>query len=314
MSYDRIIHVAVGVVINRQQEILISQRHIDSHQGSLWEFPGGKKESQESIEAALQREFVEELGIKPIEFFPFAKILHHYAEKTVLLDVWLITQYRGEEIGREGQVIEWCPITDLRPQNFPIANQAIIKKLQTPRKLAITPNIDKSESIRSLFDRYAEMGIQLVQFQQTHLCENDYLSWFDNAQSIAKNHGLRLLYNQSLRGYKDEWNVGFHANSHVLDLLTERPISDQLLFSASCRNLKELQHAEKLAADFVTLYPICPNAKSWKEQVLGWEKFRDLASQVSLPVYALGGLSENDSDIALESGAFGIAGTFAFTC
>ena len=266
MSYDRIIHVAVGVVINRQQEILISQRHIDSHQGSLWEFPGGKKESQESIEAALQREFVEELGIKPIEFFPFAKILHHYAEKTVLLDVWLITQYRGEEIGREGQVIEWCPITDLRPKNFPIANQAIIKKLQTPRKLAITPNIDKSESIRSLFDRYAEMGIQLVQFQQTHLCENDYLSWFDNAQSIAKNHGLRLLYNQSLRGYKDEWNVGFHANSHVLDLLTERPISDQLLFSASCRNLKELQHAEKLAADFVTLYPICPNAKCWKEQ------------------------------------------------
>ena len=103
-------------------------------------------------------------------------------------------------------------------------------------------------------------------------------------------------------------------NSHVLDLLTERPISDQLLFSASCRNLKELQHAEKLAADFVTLSPICPNAKSWKEQVLGWEKFRDLASQVSLPVYALGGLSENDSDIALESGAFGIAGTFAFTC
>ena len=314
MSYDGIIHVAVGVVINRQQEILISQRHIDSHQGSLWEFPGGKKESLESIEAALQREFVEELGIKPTEFFPFAKILHHYAEKTVLLDVWLITQYRGEEIGREGQVIEWCPITDLRPQNFPIANQAIIKKLQTPRKLAITPNINNNQSIPLLFDRYAEMGIQLVQFQQTHLCENDYLSWFDNAQSIAKNHGLRLLYNQSLRGYNDEWNVGFHASSHALDLLTERPISDQLLFSASCHNLKELQLAEKLAADFVTLSPICSNANCWKGQELGWEKFRDLASQVSLPVYALGGLSENDSNIALESGAFGIAGTFAFTC
>ena len=314
MSAHGIIHVAVGVVINQQQEVLISQRHMDSHQGGLWEFPGGKKESQESIEATLEREFVEELGIKPIEFFPFAKILHHYVEKTVLLDVWRITQYRGEEIGREGQAIEWCPIKDLRPQNFPIANQAIIKKLQIPRELAITPDIDKSESIPSIFDRYAEIGIQLVQFQQTHLCESDYLSWFDNAQSIARNHGMRLLYNQSFRGYNDEWNVGFHANSHELDLLTERPISDELFFSASCHNLKELQHAEKLAADFVTLSPIYPNAKYPRGQELGWEKFRELASQVSLPVYALGGLSANDSDIALEAGAFGIAGTSAFTC
>ena len=314
MTDHDIIHVAVGVVINRQQEILISQRNMDSHQGGLWEFPGGKKEPQESIEVALQRELVEELGIKPMEFSPFAKILHHYAEKTVLLDVWLITQYRGEEIGREGQAIEWCPITDLQPQNFPIANQAIIKKLQIPRKLAITPDINTSQSISSLFDRYAEMGIQLVQFQQTHLCESNYLSLFDDAQAIARNHGMHLLYNQALRRYNDEWNVGFHANSQMLNLLTERPVSDQLLFSASCHNLRELRQAEKLAADFVTLSPIYPTVKYPMGQELGWEKFRELAGQVSLPVYALGGLSANDSDIAVESGAFGIAGTSAFTC
>ena len=92
MSSNNIIHVDVGVVINQQQQVLISQRHIESHQGGLWEFPGGKKELEESIEAALQREFEEELGITPTEFSPFMEVLHHYEDKSVLLDVWLITR------------------------------------------------------------------------------------------------------------------------------------------------------------------------------------------------------------------------------
>ena len=130
MSANDLIHVAVGVVINPQQQILISQRHPGSHQGGLWEFPGGKKKAHESIEAALQREFEEELGINPIEFSPLMEILHHYEDKSVLLDVWMINSYEGEETGREGQAIEWRALIDLHADDFPDANRAIIEKLQ----------------------------------------------------------------------------------------------------------------------------------------------------------------------------------------
>ena len=91
MSYDGIIHVAVGVVINRQQEILISQRHIDSHQGSLWEFPGGKVEPMETPEIALIRELKEEIGIDTWSscLAPLTFASHSYEDFHLLMPVFL---------------------------------------------------------------------------------------------------------------------------------------------------------------------------------------------------------------------------------
>ena len=95
------IHVAVGVLLNAAGEVLISRRHLDSHQGGLWEFPGGKLESGEDVQCALKRELEEELGITPLRCSPLKKILYHYSDKSVLLDVWIIPQFIGEPKGLE---------------------------------------------------------------------------------------------------------------------------------------------------------------------------------------------------------------------
>jgi len=60
---SKVIHVAAGVIINSKGHILIAKRLADSHQGGLWEFPGGKLEAGETAEQALIRELNEELGI-----------------------------------------------------------------------------------------------------------------------------------------------------------------------------------------------------------------------------------------------------------
>ncbi|MDX1824308.1 MAG: NUDIX domain-containing protein, partial [Thiohalomonadales bacterium] len=56
-------HVAVGVVRNSQGQLLIAKRPAHVHQGDRWEFPGGKIESGETPQQALQRELHEEVGI-----------------------------------------------------------------------------------------------------------------------------------------------------------------------------------------------------------------------------------------------------------
>ena len=124
------IHVAVGVIVNDRDEVLLAYRPQNKAQGGLWEFPGGKKEKNETIEAALKREFFEEIGIHLKSYFPILKIEHDYDEYAVILDVWMITEYTKIPVGAEGQIVEWRPIESLNLEDFPEANEKIITLLK----------------------------------------------------------------------------------------------------------------------------------------------------------------------------------------
>ena len=124
------IHVAIGVIVNNQNQVLISLRHPDRDQGGLWEFPGGKREPNEAIESTLKRELREELNVNVLESSPLMLIKHAYEKKEVLLDVWMILDFEGKPEGAEGQIIEWRSLELLKYEDFPKANEQIIRTLQ----------------------------------------------------------------------------------------------------------------------------------------------------------------------------------------
>ncbi|MCX4188411.1 8-oxo-dGTP diphosphatase MutT [Methylophaga sp. OBS4] len=126
----RHIEVAVAVMLNPEQQVLTSWRQPHQHQGGLWEFPGGKREAEESRLDALKREVDEELGVKVEQAEPFILIEHDYGDKRVSLDVWIVSQFSGEPQGREGQPLRWQAIKELEPSEFPAANIAIIEALK----------------------------------------------------------------------------------------------------------------------------------------------------------------------------------------
>lgn len=122
-----VLHVAVGVVV-RADRILLSRRAAHQHQGGLWEFPGGKVEPGETLPRALARELFEELGLEVEQsgLAPLIEVRHSYPERSVLLDVWWVREFRGEPVGREGQPLAWVPVAELHRRDFPAANTAIV--------------------------------------------------------------------------------------------------------------------------------------------------------------------------------------------
>ena len=124
------VHVAVGVISDGADRILISKRADHLHQGGLWEFPGGKVESNETVEDALRRELFEELAIEITSQQPLLTIAHDYGDKSVLLDVWWIAAFRGEPRSGEGQPLRWVSVSELHQFEFPAANKPIIEAVQ----------------------------------------------------------------------------------------------------------------------------------------------------------------------------------------
>ncbi|NKF52253.1 8-oxo-dGTP diphosphatase MutT [Shewanella sp. WXL01] len=123
------VHVAVGVIVNPNNQILLALRHGHLHQGGKWEFPGGKVEQDETVTQALIRELAEEVNLKVADSTPFMEISHDYPDKHVLLDIHLVTNFSGEAKGLEQQQIAWVDINELKNYQFPEANKPILDKL-----------------------------------------------------------------------------------------------------------------------------------------------------------------------------------------
>lgn len=123
------IQVAVAVISNSSDKILITRRHRNSHQGGLWEFPGGKFEGGENVTAALKRELFEEIGIRVLAHEPLLTIEHDYGDRRVCLEVHRITRFDGEPRSCEGQAMRWVRPSELPALEFPAANEPIIQHL-----------------------------------------------------------------------------------------------------------------------------------------------------------------------------------------
>jgi 8-oxo-dGTP diphosphatase len=125
-----IIDVAAGLVF-RQGQLLITQRHHQTHLGGLWEFPGGKREPVETFEQCLTRELLEELGIEISVGSLIESLTHAYPEKTVRLNF-----YRCDLLGGEPRCLgcadfKWVRADQLRDFQFPPADERLLHKLQT---------------------------------------------------------------------------------------------------------------------------------------------------------------------------------------
>ena len=124
------IHVAVGVLIDTKDCVLLTRRLKGTHLAGYWEFPGGKVEAGESVQTALARELQEELGTKIGKTVPLMTVSHDYGKKQVLLDVHQIKDWDGEPHGAEGQPLAWVDAGSLNEFQVPEANAEIMLRVK----------------------------------------------------------------------------------------------------------------------------------------------------------------------------------------
>ena len=130
-SRDASIRVAVAIITDERQRLLITQRAAHSSHAGFWEFPGGKLELNESPEQALFREVTEEVGLEILAYRYLGEVQHQYDSRHVTLFGYHVVQYRGEAACLECQTgLRWVNINDLVNYEFPAANQQLIEILR----------------------------------------------------------------------------------------------------------------------------------------------------------------------------------------
>ena len=124
------IEVAAGLVF-RGGKLLITQRPAQSHLGGRWEFPGGKRENDETFENCLHRELREELGIEVVLHELIESVTHEYAEKIVTLNFYRCSWKANEPQALGCPAFCWVTPAELSDHEFPEADVKLVELLQT---------------------------------------------------------------------------------------------------------------------------------------------------------------------------------------
>ena len=121
--------IGIGVVINEAGDVLIDQRLEEGLLGGMWEFPGGKQEPGEPIEACIARELMEELGIGVSVGDALITVDHAYSHKKLRFVVHLCRWMSGDPKPLASQQVRWVRPEQLKDYPFPAANARIIEAL-----------------------------------------------------------------------------------------------------------------------------------------------------------------------------------------
>lgn len=125
----QVIEVAVGL-IHCDGRYLIARRKPGVHLAGFWEFPGGKRETGESLTECLQRELFEELGVRVDLPIPYRIIRHDYLDRIIELHFFRCAIEPGEPAPIGCEEIRWVHPEDLTQFTFPPADYAVIESLR----------------------------------------------------------------------------------------------------------------------------------------------------------------------------------------
>src|ERR1039457_5294328 len=121
--------VVAAVLFDSAGRVLIAQRPEGKHMAGYWEFPGGKLDAYEAPEQALRREMREEFGIELRRCHQLLQFGHHYAERVVYLEVFVVDEFRAELSCLEVQALKWVSVAELSQEQLLPADRPIVEAL-----------------------------------------------------------------------------------------------------------------------------------------------------------------------------------------
>ena len=184
------------------------------------------------------------------------------------------------------------------------------------RKLCENENLEKQ--IKKIFSAY-EKKIILKNFEivaltlrEKDLDKNKYLNLVKKIYPICKKYGIDLILHQNYDLNLDEkYNIeGIHLSYEIFKSLNknirEKLIKKYKRIGVSIHSLEEAKDVENLGATYVVAGHIFETDCKKGLEPRGLNFIKELSSILTIPIFAIGGINEENSNLVLNSGAFGV--------
>jgi thiamine-phosphate pyrophosphorylase len=155
----------------------------------------------------------------------------------------------------------------------------------------------------------AQAGIKAVQLREKDLTPRELFALAGEARDALRPLGVRVLINDRADIACAAKLDGVHLTTTSLSPKAARCcLGEEALIATSTHTLAEARFAEAFGADFITFGPVFPTAsKAPYGPPVGLDALREACAAVSIPVFALGGITPERIPACLDAGAHGVA-------
>ena len=184
------------------------------------------------------------------------------------------------------------------------------------RKLCKNENLERQ--IEKIFLAY-EKKIILKKFEivsltlrEKDLDKNEYLNLVEKIYPICKKHKINLILHQNYDLNLDEkYKIdGIHLSYNIFKSLNENIREDLIKkykrIGVSIHSIDEGKEVEMLSATYVVAGHIFETDCKKGLEPRGLKFVEDLSSVLTIPIFAIGGIDEKNSQSVIDSGAFSV--------
>jgi thiamine-phosphate pyrophosphorylase len=157
-------------------------------------------------------------------------------------------------------------------------------------------------------EELVKAGIRAVQIREKDLCARELLKLSLNIREVTQKNSSKLFLNDRADIAFAVDADGLHIPEHGFPADEARKILKDRLIGKSAHSLEAAIRAEREGADFITLGPIYDTPSKQKYgKPLGIEILCEVARKISIPLFAIGGITPERAKECIDSGAYGVA-------
>ncbi|MBI4683930.1 MAG: thiamine phosphate synthase [Nitrospirae bacterium] len=169
--------------------------------------------------------------------------------------------------------------------------------------------IADSYSLMAAVEEALKGGVRAVQLREKDLGTRELLGMAYKMRELTGRYKAKLFINDRADIAIAIDADGVHLGQKSMPAYAVRKIvHNNFLIGVSTHSIQEAKKAEEEGADFVTLGPIyqTPSKLKYGEPV-GINTIRRVKAEISIPVFAIGGIKENRVKEVINVGADGVA-------
>ncbi|WP_317313282.1 thiamine phosphate synthase [Absicoccus porci] len=151
-------------------------------------------------------------------------------------------------------------------------------------------------------------GATCIQLREKQLDEENFLKEAIEIQKLCKQYHVPFIVNDNVEIAKDMHADGIHVGQSDMEALDVRKaLGNDVILGVSAQTVEQAKKAEAHGADYLGVGAVFPTGSKDDADDVSHETLQAICEAVSIPVIAIGGITQDNVKELAGSGIVGIA-------